>query len=164
MTTARLRLMVALVLFLAWLTWLGITVLTHRAHPPEIVSRSQLLAATTLVVADLTLGDDGLPNESVTVAYKLGTSPGPTSGAIRVRNLKSAQSSLAETLQPGRHLLLLMGGENDIFEIAGWPRSAGVESRFPGEELMNDKKVRRPVVYPWTSGVEAQLKSLGYSW
>ena len=167
MTAARVRLLAALVLFLGWLTWLGITVFTHRTSPPEIVSRSQMLAATTMIVADVTVGEDGLPGDTVTVAFKLGMGLGPTSGTVKVRNLKSAQSSLAEALQPGRHLLLLIGGENETFDIAGWPRSAGVESRFPGEEVVVDKKVRnirRPVVYPWTSTVEAQLKSLGYKW
>ena len=163
MTAARVRLLAALVLFLGWLTWLGITVFTHRTNPPEIVSRSQMLAATTMIVADVTLGEDGLPSETVTVAFKVGTVIGPASGTVKVRNLKSAQSSLAEALKPGKHLLLLTGGENDTYEIAGWPRSAGVESRFPGEELTNDKKVRRPVVYPWAPAVEAQLKSLGFT-
>jgi hypothetical protein len=162
MTGAKVRLLAALVLFLGWLTWLGITVFTHRTTPPEIVSRSQMLAATTMIVADVTVGEDGLPGETVTVANKLGTGHGPASGTVKVRNLKSAQSSLSEAVKTGRYLLLLTGGENDIYEIAGWPRSSGVEARYPGEELMENKKVRRPVVYLWTTAVEAQLKSLGF--
>jgi hypothetical protein len=154
----------ALVLFLGWMTWLGITVFTHRTHPPEIVSRSQILAATTMIVANVTVGEDGLPDETVTVAFKVGTGLGPASETVKVRNLKSAQSSLAEGLQAGKHLLLLTGGQNDLYELAGWPRSAGVESRYPSEELTNNKNVRRPVAYPWTPAVEAQLKSLGFSW
>ncbi len=164
MFAARVRLISALVLFLTWMTWLGITVFTHRTSPPDVLSRSQLLSASSLIVADVSLGEDGLPNETVAVVFKVGTGTAITRGSIRVRNLKSAQTTLAEKLEPGRHLLLLVGGENDLYDIAGWPRSAGVESRSPGEELMNDKKVRRPVVYPWTPSVEAQLKSLGYTW
>jgi hypothetical protein len=167
MTAARLRLVAALVLFLGWMSWLGITVFAHRNQPPEIVSRSQLLNATTTVVAEVTIGEDGLPGESVSVVNRLGNSSAPMNSAIKVRNMKSAQTSLAEPLKAGKHLLLLTGGENDSYDIAGWPRSAGVEARTPGEEVRIDEKtkyIRRPVVYPWTPAVEAQLKSLGYTW
>ena len=58
MIFARARFAVALIAFLAWLGWLAVAV-AKKGDP--VLSRAQLLNATHLVYAEVTVGDDGLP-------------------------------------------------------------------------------------------------------
>src|SRR5438105_1295135 len=90
MSFAKLRLLVAFLLFAGWLGWLGYAV--SQKGTVQIVSRAQLTAATDWVIAEVTLNADGTPSAKVMVKQVLkGT---PANGEIEVRNLASAATPL----------------------------------------------------------------------
>lgn len=167
MTAARIRLILAALAFFGWLTYLATAVIWHRTNPPTIVSRSQLIAATHVVLADVTLGNDGLPQPQVTIAREFNPTAEALTGTVTVTNLPSAQTPEGTALQAGQHLLLLVERsgittEGKQFAIAGWPRSPAMPSRNPGDPIGENSRIRRPVVYPWNTTVEVQLTQLGY--
>jgi len=166
MTGARIRLIVAAILFLGWIGWLALAVIVHRTNPPEVVSRSQLTDAVWIVVADVTLGDDGLPDSKVSVVSTVSSREIEPTPTAFVHGLKAAQTPTAQPLASGRYLLPLVpsfkeAGNERAWEIAGWPRSPSVPARKPDQELDSGIRVRRPVVYPWNDAVQKQLRSVG---
>jgi hypothetical protein len=65
MHRAKVRLVVASVLFVAWLCWLGyLSVVTANQ---TVLSRPQLLTADAHVIAELHAGDDESPSNKVTI-------------------------------------------------------------------------------------------------
>ena len=146
MTLVRLRFAVALVVFLAWLGWLAVAV-AKKGEP--VLSRAQLLNATHLVVADVTLGDGGLPSTTATVVEVL-RGDGVPAGPITVLNLDLALPAGAKAFPgPGVYLLPLTS-DGRTFRVAGLPRSPGYE---PAESA-------RPVIYPATEATRAQARRL----
>jgi len=69
MKSARIRLIVASTLFVAWLGYLGYLALGHSK--PIVVSRSQLMLAPVLVKADIAV-DDGKPIALVHIRESFG--------------------------------------------------------------------------------------------
>ena len=138
--------------YLAWLGWLGYAVYGARwaTDRTPVVSRAQLLAATHLLVCDVTAGADGLPEVKATVAEVLRGDGAKAGDAIDVWNLPSALPAGGDAMPAGRYLLPLVGGGAG-YKVAGLPRSPGYE---PSQGV-------RPVAYRWTPGLEAQLRSLG---
>src|SRR5262245_3005812 len=134
--SGRVRLAVAVVLFVGWLSWLGYAAM--RKSPDPIVSHAQAAAAACAVVADV----PG-PGTTATVVEKLwGDSP---DGAITVSNLADVHGYG----EPGKYLLYLVPhGE-------GW-RIVG-QQRSPGNDLTGAGK---PMVYPWTDDVRKQAEKL----
>ena len=155
MTFARIRLVVAVAMFVGWLGWLAAAVYEAR-HAPDraaLLSRSQLLAADTLVVAEVGIDpDDGLPATSAAVsevARGASAKPGDT---ITVLNLKSALPPGAEHFPGAGKYLLPLVSDGKTYRIAGLARSPGYEPTAGP----------RPRVYPWTDDTRAQLRGLGY--
>jgi len=145
MTVARARFAIALIAFVAWLGWLAVAV-AKKGDP--VLSRAQLLNATHLVYAEVTVGDDGLPNPTATVVEV--ARGGPLSGEIAVLNLPKALPAGAKSFPgPGVYLLPL-GGDGKTFRVVGLPRSPGYEPADPV----------RPVIYPATDATRAQLTRL----
>jgi len=145
---ARLRLIVAALLFVSWLGWLGYAV--SRKGTVQIVSRAQLAAATHLVIAEISVGPDGVPLTRALV--KESQSGEKLTGPIVVRNLASAMTPLPianDSRKPvaGDYLLPLVKLATGVYEIAGLPRSPGYEAQTP----------RSPVIYPWTEDVKKQI-------
>ncbi len=102
-----------------------------------------------MLVCDVTIGADGLPTVQTIVTEVLkgdGVKPGDR---VEVWNLPSALPVGNDSLPAGRYLLPLVGGGGG-YRVAGLPRSPGYE---PAQGT-------RPVVYRWTTGLEAQLRSL----
>ncbi len=152
MTFARIRLAVAALAFAGWLTWLALAVWQKDA--PDKVSRAQLTAADSLLVAEVTAGEDGLPQTKVKVVQRL-AGTGPKVGEdITVANLPSAVVPGKGFTGAGQYLLPLTGGDLGLYRVAGLPRSPGYEETNP----------KLPSIYPWTAAVQAQLKSLKYEW
>lgn len=156
MSFARIRLVVALVAFLGWLSYLAYAVGYNTWKKPDLVSRAQLTEAVVLIVADVQTDDEGKPKPLAKVTARL-SNGGPTGGdEIVVENLPSAQPPGKAFPGPGQYLIPLVpfGAGEKAFRIAGLPRSPG----YPASPFV------RPVVYPWTEAVQTQLRSLGYSW
>lgn len=152
MTFARLRLAVAALAFVGWLSWLAVAV--WQKDVPDKVSRAQLTAADTIVVADVTAGNDGLPQLKVKVTHVL-SGKGPKVGdEIVVTNLLSAV--VPGKGFPGRdQYLLALTDKHGEYQIAGLPRSPGYEEQ-PNPTSLG--------IYPWTPAVQSQLRSLKYEW
>ena len=152
MTFARIRLAVAALTFAGWLGWLALAV--WQKDSPDKVSRAQLTAADSLLVAEVTAGEDGLPQPKVKVMQRLGGT-GPKVGEdITVANLPSAVVPGKGFTGGGQYLLPLTFGDLGLYRVAGLPRSPGYEETNP----------KLPSIYPWTADVQAQLKSLKYEW
>ncbi len=145
MIVARARFAVALIAFVAWLGWLAVAV-AKKGDP--VLSRAQLLNATHLVYAEVTVGDDGLPRATATVVEVVrGTA---LAGEIGVLNLPAALPAGAKSFPgPGVYLLPL-GGDGKTFRVVGLPRSPGYEAADPV----------RPVIYPATDATRVQLDRL----
>lgn len=150
MSFARVRLVLAAGVFLAWLGWLAVAV--SQKGSVQIVSRAQLTAATTLVVGEVVLGADGTPSPRVKVVKVLA---GEAAGEIDVGNLPSSATPLpvagnSRTPQAGTYFLALVKGEGG-YRIAGLPKSpGGYEATTPD----------RPLIYPWAEDVKQQLRTL----
>ncbi|MCU0703041.1 MAG: hypothetical protein MUF18_03525 [Fimbriiglobus sp.] len=172
MTRQKWLLAISAAALVGWLSWLGYAVAFHRLNPPDVVSRSQLLASTYVVVAEVTV-QDGRPAPSVTVVHKLdGTGP-DAGGTLSVVNLPDATTPANKPLPgSGRYLLGLVPDRGEGFRIAGWPRGLGEFTTEPGQVLPkadDDKpgdppRVRPPLAYPWTDAVQKQMSVLGYKW
>ncbi|CAN5253801.1 hypothetical protein BH11PLA2_BH11PLA2_30490 [soil metagenome] len=150
MTFARVRLIVALALFLGWLAWLGWAV--SQKGTVQIVSRAQLAAATHWVIVEVKAGEDGIPNSKVNV--KQVVFGDPITGEIEVKNLPSSATPVpvkgdSRTPPPGEYLVALVKITDGLYRIAGLPRSPGYEAQFP----------ERAVIYPWTDDVKKQIES-----
>lgn len=155
MTFARLRLVAAALLFVGWLGWLGWAV--WNKGTVQIVSRAQLAAATHLVVARVSAGDDGQPSPRVTVTDVLQAPDGDRpAGELEVERLPAAVTPLpvageSRTPPPGEYLLPLVKTDAGRYRLAGLPASPGYAATNP----------ERPRIYPWTADVQAQLRKLG---
>lgn len=154
MSFARLRLGVALAAFVGWLAWLAVAV--SYKGTVQVVSRAQLLAATHVVVAEVTTADDGRPDAEVTITEVLrAPADDKPAGKVRVSGLPKAATPLpvagdSRTPPAGTYLLPLVRA-GDGYAVAGLPASPGLDARTPD----------RPVVYPWTDDVKAQLRAQG---
>lgn len=176
MTGKKWFLVVAAVLFVGWIAYLGWAVIYHRwVNPPDIVSRSQLTEAAYVVVVEVTFDGDK-PGQEVKVDRKL-DGDGPDTGAtIVVKNLPEATTPANKPLPgSGKYLLALvpdLGADvrTGPYKIAGWPRGLGESTVQPGVALMDvdgkpfnpPKHVRPPLAYPWTDAVRKQAEGLGY--
>ena len=122
MTFARIRLIVAALLFLGWLGWLAYAV--SQKGTVQIVSQAQLAAATHWVIADVTVGPDGIPLTKV--AVKESRFGDKLTGTIEVKNLGSSATPLpvngdSRTPPAGEYLLPLVKLRDGVYEIAGLP-------------------------------------------
>lgn len=151
MRGVRLRFAAAMVLFLGWLGWLGVAVLEKGKHP--VVSRAQLTAATHVVVAELTVGPDGLPATTARVVETLSGPAIPADTMVEVMNLPSALPPGAGQFPgPGLYLVPVVG-EGSTYRVAGLPSSPGYDAATPA----------RPAVYVWDDATRAQLAGLGFA-
>lgn len=153
MTWLRARLILAACLFVGWLAWLGWAV-AHKGSV-AIVSRSQLTAATHLLVAEVAI-EAGLPQKTVTVQQVLRAPEGEApAGTLEIERLTSAlvyspeQESMV-TPTAGVYLIPVVKDAGG-YRVAGYPPLPG------GDPIEPD----RPRIYPWSPDVQAQLRALG---
>jgi hypothetical protein len=149
MTSGRVRLLVAVVLFAGWIGWLAYTTLEKDRGP--VVSRAQAAAAPYPVWAEVKAGTDGLPEGRVKVESLI-ADKGPAAGTeAEVTNLIGSDGkAVAGFVGAGKYLLLLTPDRTD-----GRYRVADELQRSPGYDVSG-----RPTIYPWSREVEAQAKAL----
>ncbi len=133
---SRWRLILASVLFVSWMAYLGYAAFTKSRAP--IVSHIQAAVATAAVVAEMQ--DHG---PSAKVVEKLWGEA--AEGNLEVQNLPQARGYTG----PGQYLLYLTqrGG---AWRITGQQRS-------PGSDLTG---VGDPLIYPWSEDVRKQAEKL----
>jgi hypothetical protein len=144
MTLARFRFAIALAAFLAWLGWLAVAV-AQKGDP--VLSRAQLVNATHVAYAEVSVGPDGLPLPAAKVTEAV---RGELPAEVTVTNLPTALPSGASGFPgPGVYLLMLKR-DGEKYSVAGLPRSPGYEAADP----------ERPVIYAATAATQAQLAKL----
>ena len=146
MSFARIRLYIAAILFFGWLAWLGFAV--SQKGTVQIVST----AATHVVVGTVTLDASGRAEPKVQVKEVLRSlDADKIPGTITIGRVDKCVTPLAvngsRDLAAGDYLFLLVK-EGTTFRVAGLPRSPGIEATTP----------ERPIAYPWTDDVKAQLR------
>jgi hypothetical protein len=150
MTFARIRLVVAALLLLGWLSYLGYLALGHPRA--VVVSRSQMLAATYVVKAEVALDSAGKPEGTATVLESFGPQRLPQGEKIIIDNLNEARLTGTKPLSAaGEYLLLLerVPGARQ-FRVVNALAAAGRES------------THLFLVYPWSGEVERQtLAAIG---
>lgn len=154
LTSGRVRLLLAVVLFVGWLAWLGYAAL-RKSHDP-IVSHAQAAAAQLGLVGEVKAGAEGKASQFVTVVEPL-TEGSPAAGTeIFVRNLPEATFR-----GPGPYLLLLAPDPSLVFVRTDGPRLPAFlvvgQQRSPGNDLAG---VGPPLIYPWTDDVRKQAERL----
>lgn len=140
MKRAVLRLVLAIVLFAAWIGWLAHLALT--ASRPIVLSRPQFLVSNLDVIAQLTSPDAAeVPVQGV---------HWPPAAKARFEGKKLRIANLAECAGwagPGPYILALTGsGEN--FRVAPTPPSPGYSG------------LGQPRIYPLTPETEQQLDAI----
>ena len=149
MIFARVRFVIALVAFMGWLGWLAMAV--AQKGKTVVISRAQLTAATQLIVAEVAVGNDGLPNSMATVSETIRGEPIPSGTIIEVLNLRAAMPPGTKGSVTAGSYLLPVIGDGRTYRIAGLPRSPGYEASDPTV----------PVIYVWDINTKAQLRKLG---
>jgi hypothetical protein len=156
MTSARVRLIVAAGLFLAWIGWLAY--LAATVTRPIVLSRPQFLAANLDVIADLSEADDG-PSPKIKVVEVLWPKglKGKVKETITVANL--AEVSREQGWQgPGRYLLPLKrttdAGKVE-YQVPAIPHSPG----YPPAKVGPDGAVRIYLDTPETRSQEERIRN-----
>jgi hypothetical protein len=144
MKRSPIALIITLVLFVVWISWLGMQAI--RYANPIVVSRAQLLEAQYNVVVELSAEADGKPSPNVQVKSVLGhPADGPAPGqSIQVQNLSKAQGFTGN----GMYALPLVKRGSDYF-VADMPLD-------PGFTPSTTNPIP-PRIYPWTRDVERQF-------
>jgi len=153
MKAARLKLIIASVLLFGWLGYLAYLITFER--DPVVVSRSQVMASTHFVLADVKV-DPATGEANPVVDVKEDLRPlgvALTKTSIRVRNIKEARQHARKSAfqDPGPYLLTLTKLDEGAFELTPPPRAPG-----------HDSPIRpRPWVYLWNDpDVQEQFNKL----
>lgn len=142
MKAARARLIVAAVLIVGWLGYLGYLALGQSK--PIVLSRSQLLHATHFVKADVALDAGNKPNASIKVVDSFGRNR-IADETVEVVNVADVRLPDGKPLPAGTFFLPL---------VAIGPQKYRVVSPLGPE---SQAKV---TAYPWSDDVERQVREL----
>jgi len=151
MNRAKLRLAIAILLFVGWLGFLAYLALL-KANP-VVVSRWQMMAATHAIVAQITLDSDGRPKEIAHVeqVFPEKSQDGPAIGQdLELSGLPKAHLPSGKPFAAGerRYLIPLTKEAGNQFHVVALPPS-------PGYDFSS-----RLLIYPWTPDVERQVREL----
>jgi hypothetical protein len=145
MKFARFRLILAAVLFVGWLGWLGYLALDHAKA--VVVSHSQLLIASYVIVGEITLDASGKPSPDVRIIDSSDSRALPKGTTMAVENLDEVRLPSGKPLSSGGvYLLLLTQTSTQRFQVTRAPKATSPEPGHP------------PVIYPWTDEVERQVR------
>ncbi len=137
---------IAILLFVGWVAYLGVTALHNKQ--PTVVSRAQLAVSEYDVEADLAVEPGGLPTKINVRSVLWAANANKPSGEITVANLPSAQGYVG----PGTYILPLIRRGQD-YEVVEVPSNLD-----PGSP------VRSPVpqfrIYPKTDEVMRQWSQI----
>jgi hypothetical protein len=147
MSTALWRLILAALLFFAWVGWLAY--LSTTAARPVVLSRPQFLVSNLDVIAEVASVDS--PEVRVREVHWPQTEQASLliNKAISVKNLTECRE---DWTGPGLYILPLMSDSRDEYVIAPIPRSP----TFPGPGTREG----RPRIYPDTPHTRAQLNKI----
>ena len=148
MTAARLRLLLAFLVFGAWVAWLGFQSLTETKDP--VLSRAQLLVSKNDVIATVSSDSNGKPSPQVVIQEV----HWPREGG----GLKSGDSITVADLpectgfaQAGLYILPLIPGEKPgEYRVAGLPPSPGFDTFGHSPRF----------IYPLSPGTRRQLDTI----
>jgi hypothetical protein len=148
MTAARLRLLIAFLVFGAWVAWLGFQSLTETKDP--VLSRAQLLVSKIDVIGTVKSDPDGKPSPLVVIQEvhmpREGSGLKP-SDSITVADLPESTGFV----QSGLYILPLIPGEKaGDYRVAGLPPSPGFDTFGHSPRF----------IYPLTPGTRRQLDSI----
>jgi hypothetical protein len=126
MTAARLRLLIAFLVFAGWVGWLAFQSLTEVKAP--VISRAQLLISTHDIIGLVQANPDGRPATKVEVQEVHWPRDGgglKTGDAVQVINLPDSSGFGL----PGQYILPLVAGDKaGEYRIAGLPPSPGFDT------------------------------------
>jgi hypothetical protein len=131
--------------FFGWLGWLFYLAIVVKPNP-VVVSRSQMIAATHFVVANVTVDPTTKwPAPTVQVVQDLRPKGTPLAGPIRVTNLKEGRmpgQAFPPDWKPDEpYLMALTRVSGDVYELTGQPPAPG--------EVRDRREAAKPWVYPW---------------
>ncbi len=145
MRFARYRLILAALLFLGWLGWLGYLALDHAKA--VVVSHSQLLVASYVIVGEITLDASGKPSPDIKIIESSDARALPKGRTFAVENLDEIRLPSGKAVSSnGAYLLLVVQIGTQRFQVARAPKATSPEPGHP------------PVIYPWTDEVERQVR------
>ncbi len=136
---ARIRLTVAVILFLGWIGWL--VYLTVVGTPRPQVSRSQLLVSNLDVVAQIDQLEGNPPKIEIKEVHWPHTKQAKNlehDATVEVPNLPSCDGWKG----PGRYIVPLITDWHGSFQVAPLPPSPGFESARPKIYLANPETVK----------------------
>jgi hypothetical protein len=157
MQAARIRLLIAVLLFVGWLGWLGY--LAATSGDEIVLSRPQLLVASAQVIAELApQASDPVPSPSVTiteVVWATGQAKQLEVGeTITITNLERCGPAQGWSGR-GRYILPLSKTARG-YAITPIPPSPGYLA-FPSPGSRYDPRLR---IYPATPHTERQLQAI----
>jgi hypothetical protein len=147
----RVGLIVTAILFVGWLGFLAYLAATKT--DPVIVSRSQVMAATHFVLAEVKVDPaTGEPERQVTVVRDLRPHGAPIDAVVTVLNIKHARvAGPAGAFQGKGPYLLPLTRTSEGYLLTPAPRAPGQEGAARS----------RPWAYRWEApGVQEQFESL----
>jgi hypothetical protein len=151
MKPAKIRLLVATLLLVGWLSWLGYLAWTKTN--PVVLSRSQIMASTHFVLAEVSIDrETGHPEPTVKLKEDLRPVGEPLPAQIRVRNIKEGRlAGKPDRFEEKATYLLMLTQSDGVYELTPPPRAPGHENPMRP----------RPWVYRWEdAGVKEQFESL----
>lgn len=151
----RVRMIVATMLFLGWMGWLGFAALNKSRGP--VVSRAQAAATSHPVIAEVKDGNDGRPSQFVIVVEAL-TENGPATGSEQfITNLPATTGYQG----PGQYLLMLTPDPVVVTARPDGPTLTPYlvvgQQRSPAYEMAG---VGPPMIYANTRDVHGQATKL----
>jgi hypothetical protein len=157
MKAARLRLIVAGVLFFAWMGWLAYLALSASLSPHIVLSRPQFLVSNLDVIAQV----DRLPEKGVPASVQITEVhwPPEEKKALQGKTIevKGLGDSGKNWIGPGEYILPLVRSGSNGYVIAAVPHSPG----FPPAEYSSQPDQRRMYrIYPVTPDTRAQLDAI----
>jgi hypothetical protein len=149
MKFARLRLVIAALLFIGWMGWLGYLALEHRK--PVIVSRSQLLQAAAFLKCDIEIKADAKGEHTAVISNPVWLK-NPPAGNFTIEKLDEAQL-------PGGKLLidLPIGTSGTYLLLLDDPLGRQIYRLAPANGGPGSNSTAR-LIYPWSGEVERQLQ------
>jgi hypothetical protein len=148
MTAARIRLLIAFLVFGSWVAWLGFQALTETNGP--VISRAQLLVSRFDIIGSVQIEPDGRLSPKIQVQEVHwpkdggGIKPGDE---INITNLTDCSGFE----RAGLYILLLIPGEKaGEYRVAGLPPSPGFETFGHSPHF----------IYPLTPATRRQLDAI----
>ncbi|HEV3443336.1 MAG TPA: hypothetical protein VG099_01780 [Gemmataceae bacterium] len=151
MKTARLRLLLAALLFFAWIGWLAYLAAKVSLDPPIVLSRPQFLVSNLDVIAEVDQIPDRDDQPTSVKVIEVHYPPGEKALQGKVIQVAGLARCRKDWKGPGQYILPLVRSDDKYF-IAAIPHSPG----FPP----STDQARSCRIYPVNPQTMAQLNSM----